>query len=84
MPIATFLQPATGVNPMPDGNFSVDADLLIGAEAILKFVNSLLDEESQIRLYHAYFWIERGYVPTKRVGAKIIGSKAAIRRALTP
>jgi len=68
---------------MPDGDFSASADLLIGAEQILKFVNSLLDEESQIRLHHVYFWIEQGYVPTKRIGVKIIASKRAIRRVLT-
>jgi hypothetical protein len=69
---------------MPDTNFSTDADLLLGAEQILKFVNSLLDAESEVPLHRIYFWIEQGYIPTKRVGTRIIASKAAIRRTLAP
>jgi hypothetical protein len=69
---------------MPDGDFSLDADLLLGATAITDYINSLLDPDCQITPAVTYAWIERDHLPVKRIGSRLIGSKTAIRRALTP
>jgi hypothetical protein len=64
--------------------WSVDGDLLIGAETIASFVNTLVDPESRVTPAIIYGWVERGHLPVKRIGARLIGSKTTIRRALVP
>jgi len=62
--------------------WSADGDLLLGAEAIAAYVNQLTDPDSRVTPAIIYGWVERGHLPVKRIGARLIGSKAAIRRAL--
>jgi hypothetical protein len=64
----------------PDG----DRDLLLGCKAITDFINTQLDLGQQISKQVVFVWCEKGYIPTRRIGARIVASKTAIRRALTP
>jgi len=59
-------------------------DLLLGGRAITSFVNTLMDEHSQVTPGQVYEWSEQGYFPTRRIGARIVASKSAIRRFLFP
>jgi len=61
-----------------------DRDLLLGAAAITDFINSLLDADTQVTKQVVYVWIAREHIPVKRIGARIIASKAALRRHLFP
>jgi hypothetical protein len=59
-----------------------DRDLLIGGQAICDFVNSLFDTDRPITAAKIYFWVERNYLPVRRIGSRIVGSKRAIRAHL--
>lgn len=62
-------------------------DLLLGGRAIADFVNTLMDEHSQVTPGQVYEWseqAEQGYFPTRRIGARIVASKSTIRRFLFP
>jgi len=67
-----------------DIGFGTDHDLLLGVEAITGFLNSLLDPETQVTKQVVYVWCAEGYIPTRRIGQRIVGSKTAIRRHLFP
>jgi hypothetical protein len=69
---------------MPTENWVADGDLLIGATALCDFINTLVDSDCRVTPAVVYAWIERGHIPTKRIGSRIIGSKSAIRKALFP
>jgi hypothetical protein len=67
-----------------DRGFGTDHDLLLGVEAITAFLNSLFDPETQVTKQVVYVWCAENYIPTRRIGQRIVGSKTAIRRALFP
>jgi hypothetical protein len=60
-----------------------DRDLLIGGKAICAFVNSLVDSDSPITPKTIYGWIERKHLPIRRIGARIVASKAKIHAHLS-
>jgi hypothetical protein len=64
--------------------WAADGDLLIGGEAIAGYINTLVDPASRVTASIVYGWVERGHLPVKRIGNRIVASKAAIRRALIP
>lgn len=68
---------------MPDEAYAVDRDLLLGAAAISDFVNSLVDTDRPITPKMIYAWIERKHLPVRRIGARIVASKAKIRAHLS-
>ena len=61
-----------------------DRDLLIGAGPICGYVNSLLDPGCQVTVAVIYAWIAREHLPVKRIGNRLVASKAALRRHLFP
>lgn len=54
----------------------LSADLLYGAQQIADFLG--------IETRNAYYQIERGYIPTTRMGSTIVASKSALRRRFAP
>jgi hypothetical protein len=54
-----------------------DNDLLLGATAIMTFVNELT--ATRVTRSQIYHWIESGHLPTGRLGMRVIGSKKRIR-----
>jgi hypothetical protein len=81
MVIATRVQ-QRGAETMTDDSLAGDRDLLIGGQAICKFVNSLFDTERPITPAMIYFWVERNHLPVRRIGSRIVGSETAIRAHL--
>jgi hypothetical protein len=69
---------------LPDLVTNGERDLLLGVEAIHAFINSLFALESQVPKHRVYVWCEEGYIPTRRIGQRYVGSKSAIRRHLIP
>jgi hypothetical protein len=60
-----------------------DRDLLLGADSIADFVNSLVDSERPVTPKMIYAWIERKHLPVRRIGVRIVASKAKIRAHLS-
>ena len=54
-------------------------DLMLGAEPIARFLNELFDGE-EITPTDVYNWCRRRALPHSKLGAKLVGSKAEIRR----
>lgn len=70
---------------MSDDDTPTSRDLLLGVKAIHRYLVQLTASGSEeIQLYQVRNWIARGYLPVRRVGARIIGSKRAINMFLTP
>ena len=70
---------------MSDNDFPTDRDLLLGVDAIYRYLVSLTASGSEeIKIHQVRQWITRGYLPVRRIGARVIGSKAAIKKFLTP
>ena len=67
---------------MPNYSYGTDRDLLLGAQAIADYVNSLVDAERPIPRKTIYFWIEQECLPVRRIGSRIVASKSKIRAHL--
>jgi hypothetical protein len=63
-------------------SYDSDRDLLLGADSIADFVNSLVDSERPVTPKMIYAWIERKHLPVRRIGVRIVGSKTLIRAHL--
>lgn len=52
-------------------------DLLLGAAAITEYINTL--SATRVNRRQVYYWLEERLVPSGKMGAKVVGSKRAIR-----
>jgi hypothetical protein len=55
-------------------------DALIGGEEITAFVNELLGTNADVQT--VYGWILRGKIPAGKFGARVMGSRRAIKEKL--
>jgi len=57
------------------------ADILVGVTAITQYMRVLTDDPDFAET-KTYNWLNRGYLPGRKLGAMWLGSKSAIRERL--
>jgi hypothetical protein len=66
---------------MKSADGSDAADLLLGADAITRYVNELL-APAKVSRHAVYRWLEAKRLPSGRLGAQVLGSRRLIREHL--
>ena len=65
---------------MTTESYTIDRDLLIGAEAIASYLCTIIEEPVTAKT--VFYWTERNHIPTRRIGARIVASKRRLRQHL--
>jgi len=66
---------------MKSADGSDAADLLLGADAITRYINELL-APAKVSKHAIYRWIEAKHLPVGHLGSQVLGSRRLIREHL--